>query len=76
MATVTEKLEGMDVWIYHGQIYIPNAYAAGGVGSQFLIALRDKKRLWARDAPPAIVSMHLPGRSAKIASVSWMNGWR
>ena len=45
MSTVTEKLEGLDVWIYHGQIYIPNTYSAGAVGSRFLIELRDKKRI-------------------------------
>lgn len=45
MTTVTEKLEGMDVWIYHGQIYIPNEYSAGAVGSRFLIALRDKRKI-------------------------------
>ena len=45
MPTVTEKLEGLDVWIYHGQIYIPNTYSAGAIGSRFLIALRDKKRI-------------------------------
>jgi uncharacterized OB-fold protein len=45
MSTVTEKLEGLDVWIYHGQIYIPNTYSAGAIGSRFLIALRDKKRI-------------------------------
>jgi uncharacterized OB-fold protein len=41
----TEKLEGMDVWLYHGQILIPNTYSAGAVGSKFLIGLRDKKRI-------------------------------
>jgi uncharacterized OB-fold protein len=45
MAQVTERLEGMDVWIYHGQIYIPNTYSAGAVGSRFLCELRDKKRI-------------------------------
>ncbi|MCJ7522131.1 MAG: Zn-ribbon domain-containing OB-fold protein, partial [Dehalococcoidia bacterium] len=45
MPTVTEKLEGLDVWIYHGQIYIPNTYSAGAIGSRFLIALMDKKRI-------------------------------
>ena len=39
MAKVTEKLEGMDVWIYHGQINIPNSYSAGAVGSRVLIEL-------------------------------------
>ncbi|UCC59581.1 MAG: Zn-ribbon domain-containing OB-fold protein [Dehalococcoidia bacterium] len=41
----TEKLEGMDVWLYHGQIFIPNTDAAGAVGSKFLIGLRDRKRI-------------------------------
>jgi len=45
MAQVTEKLEGMDVWVYHGQIYIPNTYSAGAVGSRFLIELRDNKKI-------------------------------
>lgn len=45
MAKVTRKLEGMDVWIYHGQIKIPNSYSAGAVGSRFLVELRDKKRI-------------------------------
>lgn len=45
MQTATEKLEGLDVWIYHGQIYIPNRYSAGAVGSRFLTELRDRKRI-------------------------------
>ncbi len=45
MQTATEKLEGFDVWIYHGQVYIPNGYSAGAVGSRFLVGLRDKKRI-------------------------------
>jgi len=45
MQTATEKLEGLDVWIYHGQIYIPNRYSAGAVGSRFLIGLRDRKKI-------------------------------
>jgi len=45
MSKVTEKLEGMDVWVYHGQVYIPNTYSAGAVGSRFLIELRDNKRI-------------------------------
>jgi uncharacterized OB-fold protein len=45
MQMVTEKLEDMDVWLYHGQIYIPNTFSAGAVGSRFLISLRDKGRI-------------------------------
>lgn len=62
MSTVTEKLEGMDVWIYHGQIYIPNTYSAGAVGSQFLIALRDKKKIMGTKCP-ACNRVYVPARS-------------
>ncbi|TEU03158.1 MAG: Zn-ribbon domain-containing OB-fold protein [Dehalococcoidia bacterium] len=62
MQTVTEKLEGMDVWIYHGQIYIPNTYSAGAVGSRFLIELRDKKRIMGTRCP-ACNRVYVPARS-------------
>ena len=62
MATVTEKLEGKDVWIYHGQIYIPNTYAAGAVGSQFLIALRNKKKIMGTRCPTCN-RVYVPARS-------------
>jgi len=62
MAIVTEKLEGKDVWIYHGQIYIPNTYAAGVVGSQFLIALRDKKKIMGTRCPTCN-RVYVPARS-------------
>lgn len=62
MQTVTEKLEGMDVWIYHGQIKIPNSYSAGAVGSRFLIELRDKKRIMGTRCP-ACNRVYVPARS-------------
>ncbi len=62
MATATEKLEGLDVWIYHGQIYIPNTYSAGAVGSRFLIALRDKKRIMGTRCPTCN-RVYVPARS-------------
>jgi hypothetical protein len=62
MATVTEKLEGMDVWLYHGQIYIPNTFSAGAVGSRFLIELRDKKRIMGMRCP-ACNRVYVPARS-------------
>ena len=62
MSTVTEKLEGMDVWIYHGQIYIPNRYSAGAVGSQFLIEIRDKKRIMGTRCPTCNC-VYVPARS-------------
>jgi uncharacterized OB-fold protein len=62
MPTVTEKLEGLDVWIYHGQIYIPNTYSAGAIGSRFLIALRDKKRIMGTRCPTCN-RVYVPARS-------------
>ena len=62
MPTVTEKLEGMDVWIYHGQIYIPNTYSAGTVGSRFLIELRDRKRIMGTRCPTCN-RVYVPARS-------------
>jgi uncharacterized OB-fold protein len=62
MAQVTEKLEGMDVWIYHGQIYIPNTYSAGAVGSRFLIELRDNKKIMGTRCPTCNL-VYVPARS-------------
>ena len=44
MATTT-KLEDKDVYIYEGQIYIPNTYTAGALGTKVLSSLRDKKKI-------------------------------
>jgi uncharacterized OB-fold protein len=44
MAT-TRKLEGKDVYVYEGQIYIPNTYTAGTLGTKVLSTLRDKKKI-------------------------------
>ena len=63
MVRVTEKLEGMDVWLYHGQIYIPNTYSAGAVGSRFLIELRDNKRIMGIRCPTCN-RVYVPARSA------------
>ncbi len=62
MAIVTEKLEGTDVWLYHGQIYIPNTFSAGAVGSRFLIELRDKKRIMGMRCPTCN-RVYVPARS-------------
>ena len=62
MQTATEKLEGLDVWLYHGQIYIPNSYSAGAVGSRFLIELRDKKRIMGTKCT-ACNRVYVPARS-------------
>jgi uncharacterized OB-fold protein len=62
MAIVTEQLEGMDVWLYHGQIYIPNTFSAGAVGSRFLTELRDKKRIMGMRCPTCN-RVYVPARS-------------
>lgn len=62
MSKVTEKLEGMDVWVYHGQVYIPNTYSAGAVGSRFLIELRDNKRIMGTRCPKCN-RVYVPARS-------------
>ncbi len=74
MATVTEKLEGMDVWIYHGQIYIPNPYSAGAVGSRFLIALRDKKKIMGTRCPTCN-RVYVPARSSCKDCFGQLDEW-
>ena len=43
--TGTRKLEDRDVYVYEGQIYIPNTYTAGALGTRVLTRLRDKKQI-------------------------------
>jgi uncharacterized OB-fold protein len=74
MARVTEKLEGMDVWLYHGQIYIPNTYSAGAVGSRFLIELRDNKRIMGIRCPTCN-RVYVPARSACKDCFAQLNEW-
>jgi uncharacterized OB-fold protein len=74
MATVTEKMEGMDVWLYHGQIYIPNTYSAGAVGSRFLIELRDKKRIMGTRCPTCN-RVYVPARSVCKDCFGQLDEW-
>ena len=74
MATATEKLEGMDVWLYHGQIYIPNTYSAGAVGSRFLIELRDNKRIMGIRCPTCN-RVYVPARSVCKDCFAQLNEW-
>ena len=74
MQTVTEKLEGMDVWIYHGQVYIPNTYSAGAVGSRFLIELRDKKRIMGTRCPTCN-RVYVPARSICKDCLGQLDEW-
>ena len=74
MAKVTEKLEGMDVWIYHGQIYIPNTYSAGAVGSRFLIELRDNKKIMGTRCPTCNL-VYVPARTACMDCFGELSEW-
>ena len=74
MAKVTEKLEGMDVWVYHGQIDIPNTYSAGAVGSRFLIELRDNKRIMGTRCP-ACNRVYVPARSVCMDCFGELSEW-
>ena len=74
MVRVTEKLEGTDVWLYHGQIYIPNTYSAGAVGSRFLIELRDNKRIMGIRCPTCN-RVYVPARSVCKDCFAQLNEW-
>jgi len=74
MARVTEKLEGKDVWLYHGQIYIPNTYSAGAVGSQFLIGLRDKRKIMGMRCGTCN-RVYVPARSACKDCFGQLSEW-
>ena len=59
MATTT-KLEDKDVYIYEGQVYIPNTYTAGTLGTRVLVDLRDKKKIMGMRCPPSWMSAFWP----------------
>ena len=70
----TRKLEDRDVYIYEGQIYIPNTYTAGAVGTRFLTGLRDgKKILGTRCA--ACNRVYVPARSTCHACFEPIDEW-
>lgn len=48
---MTKKLEKLDVFICEGKVDIPNVYSAGGVGSRFLVEMRDNKRIMGMRCP-------------------------
>ena len=74
MEKVTEKLEGMDVWLYHGQINIPNTYSAGAVGSRFLVELRDRKRIMGTRCP-SCNRVYVPARSICRDCFAQLDEW-
>ncbi len=57
-----EKLKDLDVFVYHGKIFIPNTYTAGATGSRFLIELRENKKIMGTRCP-ACEQVYVPARS-------------
>lgn len=74
MPDVVEKLKDQDVWIYHGQVYIPNTYSAGAVGSRFLIELRDNARIMGTRCPKCN-RVYVPARSICTDCFGQLKEW-
>ena len=74
MSKITEKVEGTDAWIYHGQVHIPNTYHAGGVGSRFLVEIRDKKKIMGTRCPDCN-QVYIPARSICGECLCKLNEW-
>lgn len=58
----TTKLVDQDVYIYEGQVYIPNTYTAGALGTKVLTALRDDKKILGMRCPTCNRT-YVPARS-------------
>jgi uncharacterized OB-fold protein len=74
MADRVEKLKDLDVFVYHGKIYIPNTYTAGAVGSRFLIELRDNKKIMGTKCP-ACDMVYVPARSVCKYCFAQLDKW-
>lgn len=74
MADRVEKLEDLDVFVYHGKIYIPNTYTAGAVGSRFLIELRDNKKIMGTKCPTCDL-VFVPARSVCKYCFAQLDQW-
>ena len=70
----TTKLEDRDVYIYEGQIYIPNTYTAGTVGTRVLAELRDKKRILGMRCPTCN-RVYVPARSTCHECFEQIDEW-
>jgi len=74
VADVVERLPDADVFVYHGRIFIPDAYTAGAVGSKFLIELRDNKRIMGTKCP-ACSRVYVPARSTCTECFEQLDQW-
>ena len=70
----TRKLEDKDVFIYEGQIYIPNSYTAGAVGTRVLRTLRDKKKILAMRCPTCN-RVYVPARATCHEGFEQIDEW-
>ena len=70
----TRKLEDKDVYVYEGQIYIPNTYTAGTVGTRFLTNLRDKKKILGMRCP-VCNRVYVPPRSTCHSCFEPIDEW-
>jgi hypothetical protein len=70
----TKKLQDRNVYIYEGQIYIPNTYTAGAVGTQMLKSLRDKKKILGMRCPTCN-RVYVPARSTCHACFETIREW-
>ena len=69
-----EKLKDLDVFVYHGKIFIPNTYTAGLTGSRFLIELRDNKKIMATRCPECN-QVYVPARSVCKYCYAQLDEW-
>jgi len=74
MADRVEKLKDLDVFVYHGKIYIPNTYTAGATGSRFLIEMRDNKRIMGTKCA-ACDQVYVPARSVCKYCYAQLDQW-
>ena len=70
----TRKLEDKDVYVYEGQIYIPNSYTAGAVGTKVLTNLRDKKKILGMRCPTCN-RVYVPARSTCQECFEQIDEW-
>jgi uncharacterized OB-fold protein len=69
-----EKLKDLDVFVYHGKIFIPNTYTAGTTGSRFLIELRENKKIMGTKCP-ACDQVYVPARSVCKYCYAQLDEW-
>ena len=69
-----KKLEGLDVFVWEGQVTVPYAYSAGAVGSRFLIEIRDHKKIMGTRCPTCN-RVYVPARSTCKTCFGQLSEW-